>query len=126
MYVNKTFVIFPFDDYFLDEIIPYTNGVFALLFESRTTEGPRGMAVDNRTLSRSEPLPPRVIYNGNTADGSLFTMVRTPYQPFQMPIESSARSYIKNTAGNIVLFSFSNDTLVLFFVNYRIKFLDLS
>lgn len=99
-----------FDDYFLDEIIPYTNGGFALLLESRTTEGPRGMAVDNRTLSRSEPLPPRVIYNGNTADGSLFTMVRTPYQPFQMPIESSARSYIKNTAGNIVLFSFNYES----------------
>ena len=99
-----------FDDYFLDEIIPYTNGGFALLLESRTTEGTRGMVGDNRTLYRSEPLPPRVIYNGNTADGSLFTMVRTPYQPFQMPIESSSRSYIKNTAGNLVLFSFSNES----------------
>jgi hypothetical protein len=96
-----------FDDYFLDEIIPYTNGGFALLLESRTTEGNRVLTGDNRNLNRSEPLPPRVIYNGNTADGSLFTMVRTPYQPFQMPIESSARAYIKNTAGNMVLFSFS-------------------
>lgn len=99
-----------FDEYFLDEIIPYTNGGFALLLEHRTTEGNRGLINDNRSLFKSDPLPPRIVYNGNTADGPLFTTVSTPYQPFLMPIESSARSYIKNTAGNMVIFSLSSDS----------------
>jgi len=99
-----------FDDYFLDEIIPYTNGGFALLIELRTTEGSRGVINDNRSLFKSEPLPPRVVYNGNNADGALFSTVRTPYQPFQLPVESSARSYIRNTAGNMVIFSLSSES----------------
>jgi hypothetical protein len=99
-----------FDDYFLDEIIPYTNGGFALLMEHRTTEGNRGALIDNRSLFKSDPLPPRVVYNGNNADGALFNTVRTPYQPFQLPVEATARSYIRNTAGNIVLFSLSSES----------------
>ncbi|MEN9952059.1 MAG: hypothetical protein RLZZ520_327 [Bacteroidota bacterium] len=99
-----------FDDYFLDAIIPYSNGGFALLLEYRTTEGGRGAIVDNRSLYRSEPLPPRIVYNGNNAEGSLFSVIRTPYQPFQLPTESSPRSYIRNTGGNMLMFSFSGES----------------
>ncbi len=99
-----------FDDYFLDEIIPYTNGGFALLMEHRTTEGSRGAITDSRSLFRSDPLPPRVVYNGNNADGALFNTIRTPYQPFQLPIEVSSRSYIRNTAGNMLVFSLNSDS----------------
>lgn len=100
-----------FDDYFLDDIIPYTNGGFALVMEHRTTEGTRGVPTDNRSLYKSEPLPPRVVYNGNNADGALFSTVRTPYQPFQLPVvEGAGRSYIRNTAGNMVLFSLSSES----------------
>ena len=99
-----------FDDYFLDDIIPYTNGGFALVMEHRTTEGTRGVPTDNRSLYKSEPLPPRVVYNGNNAEGALFNTIRTPYQPFQLPVEGAARSYIRNTAGNMVLFSLSSES----------------
>ncbi|MFM1793761.1 MAG: hypothetical protein RL642_146 [Bacteroidota bacterium] len=99
-----------FDDYFLDAIIPYNNGGFALLIEHRTTEGGRGAIVDPRTLYKSDPLPPRIVYNGNSADGNLFSVIRTPYESFQMPVESSPRSYIRNTSGNILTFSFSRDS----------------
>lgn len=99
-----------FDDYFLDEIIPYTNGGFALVMEHRTTEGGRGVPVDGRSLYRADPLPPRVVYYGNTADGPLFNTIQSPYQPFQMPAEISARSYIRNTAGNMVIFSLSSES----------------
>lgn len=99
-----------FDEYFLDEIIPYTNGGFALLLEHRTTEGNRGLMNDNRSLFKSDPLPPRVVYNGNTDDGPLFTTVGSPYLQFQIPVESSARSYIRNTAGNMVVFSLSSES----------------
>lgn len=101
-----------FDDYFLDAIIPYSNGGFALLLEYRTTEGGRGAIVDNRSLYKSDPLPPRIVYNGNNAEGSLFSVIRTPYQPFQMPVESSPRSYIRNTGGNILMFSFSGESVL--------------
>ncbi len=100
-----------FDDYFLDEIIPYINGGFALVMEHRTTEGSRGVPTDGRSLFKSDPLPPRVVYNGNNADGALFSTVRTPYQPFQLPVvEGAGRSYIRNTAGNMVLFSLSSES----------------
>jgi hypothetical protein len=99
-----------FDDYFLDAIIPYTNGGFALVMEHRTTEGSRGVITDSRSLIKSDPLPPRVFYNGSNAEGPLFNTVRTPYQPFQLPIESSVRSYILNTAGNLVIFSLSSES----------------
>jgi hypothetical protein len=101
-----------FDDYFLDAIIPYSNGGFALLLEYRTTEGGRGAIVDNKSLYRSEPLPPRIVYNGNNADGNLFSVIRTPYQPFQLPTESSPRSYIRNTGGNMLMFSFSGESVL--------------
>ena len=99
-----------FDEYFLDEIIPYTNGGFALLLEHRTTEGNRSILSDNRSLFKSDPLPPRVVFNGNTPDGPLFTTVGSPYLQFQIPVESSARSYVRNTAGNMVIFSFSSES----------------
>lgn len=101
-----------FDDYFLDAIIPFSNGGFALLLEYRTTEGGRGAIVDNRSLFRSEPLPPRIVYNGNNAEGNLFSVIRTPYQPFQLPTESSPRSYIRNTGGNMLMFSFSGESVL--------------
>jgi hypothetical protein len=101
-----------FDDYFLDAIIPYSNGGFALLLEYRTTEGGRGAIVDSRSLYRSEPLPPRIVYNGNNAEGSLFSVIRTPYQPFQLPTESSPRSYIRNAGGNMLMFSFSGESVL--------------
>jgi hypothetical protein len=101
-----------FDDYFLDAIIPYSNGGFALLLEYRTTEGGRGAIVDNKSLYRSEPLPPRIVYNGNNAEGNLFSVIRTPYQPFQLPTESSPRSYIRNTGGNMLMFSFSGESVL--------------
>ena len=101
-----------FDDYFLDAIIPYSNGGFALLLEYRTTEGGRGAIVDNKSLYRSEALPPRIVYNGNNADGNLFSVIRTPYQPFQLPTESSPRSYIRNTGGNMLMFSFSGESVL--------------
>lgn len=101
-----------FDDYFLDAIIPYSNGGFALLLEYRTTEGGRGAIVDNKSLYRSEPLPPRIVYNGNNADGNLFSVIRTPYQSFQLPTESSPRSYIRNTGGNMLMFSFSGESVL--------------
>jgi len=101
-----------FDDYFLDAIIPYSNGGFALLLEYRTTEGGRGAIVDTRSLYRSEPLPPRIVYNGNNAEGNLFSVIRTPYQPFQLPTESSPRSYIRNTGGNMLMFSFSSESVL--------------
>lgn len=102
-----------FDDYFLDDIIPYTNGGFALVMEHRTTEGTRGVPTDNRSLYKYDPLPPRVVYNGNNAEGPLFNTVRTPYQPFQLPVEGAARSYIRNTAGNMVVFSLSSESELL-------------
>jgi len=101
-----------FDDYFLDAIIPYSNGGFALLLEYRTTEGGRGAIVDNRSLFRSDPLPPRIVYNGNNSEGNLFSVIRTPYQSFQMPVESSPRSYIRNTGGNMLMFSFSGESVL--------------
>jgi hypothetical protein len=101
-----------FDDYFLDAIIPYSNGGFALLLEYRTTEGGRGAIVDNRSLYKSDPLPPRIVYNGNNAEGALFNVIRTPYQSFQMPVESSPRSYIRNTGGNMLMFSFSGESVL--------------
>ena len=101
-----------FDDYFLDAIIPYSNGGFALLLEYRTTEGGRGAIVDNRTLYKSEPLPPRIVYNVNNENGNPFTVIRTPYQPFQLPTESSPRSYIRNTGGNMLMFSFSGESVL--------------
>ena len=101
-----------FDDYFLDAIIPYSNGGFALLLEYRTTEGGRGAIVDNRSLYRSEPLPPRIVYNVNNANGNPFSVIRTPYQPFQLPTESSPRSYIRNTGGNMLMFSFSGESVL--------------
>ncbi len=101
-----------FDDYFLDAIIPYSNGGFALLLEYRTTEGGRGAIVDSRSLYRSEPLPPRIVYNVNNGSGNPFSVVRTPYQPFQMPVESSPRSYIRNTGGNMLMFSFSGESVL--------------
>ena len=101
-----------FDDYFLDAIIPYSNGGFALLLEYRTTEGGRGAIVDNRTLYKSEPLPPRIVYNVNNANGNPFSVIRTPYQPFQLPTESSPRSYIRNTGGNMLMFSFSGESVL--------------
>jgi hypothetical protein len=101
-----------FDDYFLDAIIPYSNGGFALLLEYRTTEAGRGAIVDNRSLYRSDPLPPRIVYNGNNAEGNLFSVIRSPYQPFQLPTESSPRSYIRNTGGNMLMFSFSGESVL--------------
>ncbi|MEY3059612.1 MAG: hypothetical protein RL000_964 [Bacteroidota bacterium] len=101
-----------FDDYFLDAIIPYSNGGFALLLEYRTTEGSRGAIVDNRSLYKSDPLPPRIVYNGNAPEGSLFSVIRTPYQPFQLPVESSPRSYIRNTGGNMLMLSFSGESIL--------------
>ena len=101
-----------FDDYFLDVIIPYSNGGFALLMEYRTTEGSRGTIVDSRSLYKSDPLPSRIVYNGNNTEGSLFSVIRTPYQTFQMPVESSPRSYIRNTGGNMLMFSFDNESVL--------------
>lgn len=101
-----------FDDYYVDHIIPYTNGGFTVVLEQRYTEGTRGIMNDNRSFI-SEPLPSRVIYNGNNDQGPLFSVVRTPYQVFQLPLESSTRSYARNVAGNVLVLSLNNESEII-------------
>ena len=110
--VKHTPHIRTFDDYYLDQVIPYTNGGFTLILEQRFTEGNRGIVTDNRSFV-SEPLPPRVVYNGNSSEGELFSIVRTPYQAFQIPIETSSRSYARNVAGNVLVLSVNNESQII-------------
>ncbi len=101
-----------FDEYDLDEIIPYTNGGFALIMEQRITEGSKGIISSNQSFI-AEPLSPRVIYNGSTDEGAIFNVIRTPYQAFQIPIESSSRSLIRNIAGNMLIFSLNKENQLI-------------
>lgn len=101
-----------FDDYYLDHIIPYTNGGFTVILEQRFTEGTRGQITDNRSFI-SEPLPSRVVYNGNNDQGPLFSVIRTPYQVPQLPLETSTRSYARNVAGNILILSMNNQSQII-------------
>lgn len=110
--VKHTPHIRTFDDYYLDQVIPYTNGGFTLILEQRFTEGNKGIITDNRSLV-SEPLPPRVIYNGNSTDGELFSIIRGPYQAFQIPIETSSRSYARNVAGNVLVLSVNSESQII-------------
>ena len=110
--VKHTPHIRTFDDYYLDQLIPYTNGGYTLILEQRFTEGNRGIVSDNRAFV-SDPLPPRVVYNGNNSDGALFSIIRTPYQAFQIPIETSSRSYARNVAGNVLVLSVNNESQII-------------
>jgi hypothetical protein len=110
--VKHTPSIRTFDDYYVDYIIPYTNGGFTVVLEQRYTEGTRGIMNDNRSFI-SEPLPSRVVYNGNSDQGPLFSVVRTPYQVFQLPMESSTRSYARNVAGNVLVLSLNNESEII-------------
>lgn len=101
-----------FDDYYLDHIIPYTNGGFTVILEQRFTEGTRGQITDNRSFI-SEPLPSRVVYNGNNDQGPLFSVIKTPYQVLQLPLETSTRSYARNVAGNILILSMNNQSQII-------------
>jgi len=83
-----------------------------LILEQRFTEGNKGIITDNRSLV-SEPLPPRVIYNGNSSDGELFSIIRGPYQAFQIPIETSSRSYARNVAGNVLVLSVNSESQII-------------
>ena len=91
-----------FNDFVIDEIVPYTNGGYALVMEKRYAEGGRGMdRFFNPYLDNS--LPGLMQYNGFTGDGPVFTMTNTPYNPFRMPIDP--KSILKNIAGNVLIFS---------------------
>ncbi|MFN5325910.1 MAG: hypothetical protein ACK5B8_01730 [Bacteroidota bacterium] len=110
--VKHTPFIRTFDDYYLDQVIPYTNGGFTLIIEQRFTEGNRGIVSENRSFI-SEPLPPRVVYNGNSSEGALFSIIRNPYEAFQIPIETSSRSYARNVAGNLLVLSMDNQSQII-------------
>lgn len=91
-----------FNEFAIDQIIPYTQGGYALVMERRYSEGGRGLdRVLNPYLDNS--LPGRMQYNGLTGDGPVFTMTKTPYEPFRMPIDP--KSIMKNMAGHVLLFS---------------------
>jgi hypothetical protein len=91
-----------FNDFVIDDIVPYTNGGYALVMEKRYAEGGRG--VDrflNPYLDNS--LPGLMQYNDFSGNGPVFTMTNTPYNPFRQPLDP--KSILKNVAGNLLIFS---------------------
>ena len=91
-----------FNDFVIDDIVPYTNGGYALVMEKRFTEGGRGIdRFFNPYLDNS--LPGLMQYNDFSGNGPVFTMTNTPYNPFRMPIDP--KSVMKNVAGHVLIFS---------------------
>ena len=91
-----------FNEFVIDEIIPYTNGGYALVMEKRYAEGGRGTErLFNPYLDNS--LPGRMQYNDFSGNGPVFTMTNTPYNPFRLPIDP--KSILKNITGNLLVYS---------------------
>jgi len=91
-----------FNDYLIDEIIPFKAGGYALLVERRLAEGNRFSGAGTRFYS-DNMLPPSIVYNGLTGNAPIFSTIRTPYDPFRQPVDP--KSFIKNIAGNLLLIS---------------------
>ena len=91
-----------FNDFVIDEIIPYKSGGYAILLERRASEGNRFMGSNPRFYS-DNMLPPAIVYNGMTGNAPIFSTIRSPYDPFRQPVDP--KSFIKNVAGNILMVS---------------------
>jgi hypothetical protein len=91
-----------FNDYLIDEIIPFKAGGYALLIERRASEGNRFSGSGARFYT-DNMLPPSIVYNGLTGNAPIFSTIRSPYDPFRQPIDP--KSFIKNLAGNLLLIS---------------------
>jgi hypothetical protein len=98
-----------FNEFIIDEIIPYTNGGYALVMEKRYAEGGRGTErlfnpyLDNSLLGRMQ-------YNDFLGNGPVFTMTNTPYNPFRLPIDP--KSILKNISGNLLVCSMDSSGLM--------------
>jgi len=98
-----------FNEFVIDEIIPYTNGGYALVMEKRYAEGGRGTErLFNPYLDNS--LPGRMQYNDFSGIGPVFTMTNTPYNPFRLPIDP--KSILKNISGNLLVCSMDSSGLM--------------
>lgn len=91
-----------FNDYVIDEIIPYKAGGYAILLERRASEGNRFMGNNARFYS-DNMLPPAIVYNGMTGNAPILSYIRSPYEFLRQSMD--AKSFIKNIAGNILMVS---------------------
>jgi hypothetical protein len=91
-----------FNDYVIDEIIPYKNGGYALLIERRVAEGSRYPGAGFRFFS-DNLLSPSIVLSGMSGYAPLFSTFGGPGDAFRQPIDQ--RSFVKNTAGNLLLVS---------------------
>lgn len=91
-----------FNDYVIDEIIPYRNGGYALLVERRASEGSRYPGNGLRFFS-DNLLSPSMVFSGVSGYSPLFSTFGSPNDPLRQPIDP--KSFVKNTAGNLLLFS---------------------
>ena len=91
-----------FNDYVIDEIIPYKNGGYALLIERRVSEGSRYPGNGLRFFS-DNLLSPSMVFSGISGYAPMFSTFSNSSDPLRQTIDS--KSFIKNTAGNLLLVS---------------------
>lgn len=91
-----------FNDFVIDEIIPYKTGGYALLIERRVSEGSRYPGNGLRFYS-DNLLSPSMVFSGISGYAPLFSTFSSPNDPMRQPIDP--KSFIKNTAGNLLLVS---------------------
>lgn len=91
-----------FNDYVIDEIIPYTFGGYALLIERRASEGSRYPGSGVRFFS-DNLLSPSMVFSGMSGYAPLFSTIGGTGDPLRQPIDQ--KSFVKNTSGNLMLVS---------------------
>lgn len=95
-----------FNDFAIDEIIPYRSGGYALLIERRVAEGSRYPGSGMRFYS-DNLLSPSIVFNGMSGYAPLFSTYSSPNDPLRQPLD--AKSFVKNTAGNLLLVSLDEE-----------------
>jgi hypothetical protein len=95
-----------FNDFVIDEIIPYTYGGYALLIERRVSEGSRYPGTGVRFFS-DNLLSPSMVFNGISGYAPLFSTIGGLNDPFRQAIDQ--KSFIKNTSGNLLMVSLNEE-----------------